>query len=76
MGRRKTNNVHFNCKMNREIKVKLDRLLEDPLRPGKVKHGAMAAYMNKLVAEDLARREALTEEFLKEMQDEYEISIG
>jgi len=76
MGRQKQNTVPFNTRIDAKLKEKVDALLEDPLKPGKVKYGGMIAYINKLVAEDLRKREAIGSELLEEMQNEFTNCVG
>lgn len=76
MGRRRVDSVQFNCRLNRELHEKMQRFLEDPMKPGKVKHGSVAALLNKLLAEYFIEREAITEDLLKEMQYEFEHTIN
>jgi len=68
--------VALGSRVDRKLKEKVDVLLGDPWRAGKVKHGAMSAYLNKLIAEDLLRREALAEQVCKEFCDDFRYVTG
>ena len=52
-------------RLRKELGDKVMLLLEDPLRPGKIKYGSMRNYIEKLVAKDLSERGALAEDVLK-----------
>lgn len=53
-----------------DLADKVFDLLEDPARPGRVKYGSMRKYLERLVAEDLVRREAVAKGVLDEILEE------
>lgn len=56
-------------RIREDLAQKVFTLLEDPMKPGRIKYGSMRVYLEKLVARDLAEREAITSEVLNEIME-------
>ncbi len=54
-------------RVREDLGDKVFALLEDPMKPGRIKYGSMRVYLEKLIAKDLAEREAITSELLNEI---------
>lgn len=68
MARQKTKAVALGVfRIREDLAEKVLTLLEDPMRPGNTRYGAMREYLERLVAEDMHRREALSDEVLQEI---------
>ena len=57
-------------RVRRDLGEKVLAMLEDPLKQGRTKYGEMRKYMERLIAEDLHKRAAVSDELLKEILDE------
>lgn len=50
-----------------DLANKVEMLLEDPRRPGKRKYGALRVYLEKLIAKDMAERNAIARDVLNDI---------
>lgn len=54
-------------RIREDLGEKVFTLLEDPMKPGRIKYGSMRVYLEKLIAKDLAERDAIASELLNEI---------
>lgn len=70
-GRRKPEVVDLGkLRLRREVGEKIYALLEDPLRPGRLKYGALKNLSDRLFAEYLRDMDALGQDVLDEILEE------
>ncbi len=63
-----------NIRVRKDLGDLVLALLEDPMKPGKVKYGSMRMYLERLIAKDMRERQAIAEVTLNkilESTDEY-----
>lgn len=57
------------CRIRTDLAEKVKILLEDPVKPGRIRYGALKDYLEVLIAKDLQQRKAISEELVKEILD-------
>lgn len=58
-----------NIRVRKDLGDLVLALLEDPVKPGKVKYGSMRMYLERLIARDMRERKALSEDLLNNILD-------
>lgn len=56
-----------NLRIREDLGKKVLLMLEDPTKPGRTRYGAMRKYMETLIAEDMRKRSAISEDLLEEI---------
>lgn len=61
-------------RIREDLAKKVQALLEDPMIPGRIKYGSMRTYLERLIAQDMNERKAISDELLKDILENCDAS--
>lgn len=60
-------------RIREDLADKVFTLLEDPMKQGRIKYGSMRNYLERLIAQDMNERRAISDELLKDVLENCDV---